>query len=307
MQPSPSPLQAQALKRLAAYTATAMIVLTCGVIGGYAFYEHRFAQNLAAQNAQLTAVVNSTRSELSDLTAKVNTLAARSEIQSVPAAPSIQPEQPAPARPAIAPHRRSEDTSFKKLQSEIDAQGKTIDAQGKTIDAQGKRIAETRDDLTSTRGDLTNTRTELTGSIAHTHDELVLLQKKGERAYYEFDIQKSKQFQREGPFGIRLKKANTKHQYADLELMVDDRNLSQKHVNLYQPVMFYTPGTPLPAEVVINNISDDHIHGYVSTSRYRQSELASMSNAGINPTPASGQATDSNTQASSRPKLTSPQ
>src|SRR6516165_7511721 len=293
MQPSPSPLQAQALKRLAAYTATAMIVLTCGVIGGYAFYEHRFAQNLAAQNAQLTAVVNSTRSELSDLTAKVNTLAARSEIQSVPAAPSIQPEQPAPARPAIAPHRRSEDTSFKKLQSEIDAQG--------------KRIAETRDDLTSTRGDLTNTRTELTGSIAHTHDELVLLQKKGERAYYEFDIQKSKQFQREGPFGIRLKKANTKHQYADLELMVDDRNLSQKHVNLYQPVMFYTPGTPLPAEVVINNISDDHIHGYVSTSRYRQSELASMSNAGINPTPASGQATDSNTQASSRPKLTSPQ
>jgi len=293
MQPSPSPLQAQALKRLAAYTATAMIVLTCGVIGGYAFYEHRFAQNLAAQNAQLTAVVNSTRSELSDLTAKVNTLAARSEIQSVPAAPSIQPEQPAPARPAIAPHRRSEDTSFKRLQSEIDAQG--------------KRIAETRDDLTSTRGDLTNTRTELTGSIAHTHDELVLLQKKGERAYYEFDIQKSKQFQREGPFGIRLKKANTKHQYADLELMVDDRNLSQKHVNLYQPVMFYTPGTPLPAEVVINNISDDHIHGYVSTSRYRQSELASMSNAGINPTPASGQATDSNTQASSRPKLTSPQ
>jgi hypothetical protein len=32
----------------------------------------------------------------------------------------------------------------------------------------------------------------------------------------------------EGPFGIRLKKANSKHQYADLELMVDDRNLSQK-------------------------------------------------------------------------------
>lgn len=301
MQPSPSssssPLQAQVLRRLAAYTAAAMVVLTCGVIGGYAFYEHRFAQNLAAQNAQLTAVVNSTRSELSDLTAKVNTLAARSEIQSVPPAPSTQPE---PARPVITPRRRSEDTGFKKLQSQIDAQGKTIDAQGKTI-------AETRDDLASTRGDLTTTRTELTGSIARTHDELVLLQKKGERAYYEFDIQKSKQFQNEGPFGIRLKKANTKHQYADLELMVDDRNLSQKHVNLYQPVMFYTPDSPQPAEVVIMQISSDHIHGYVSAPKYKQSELASMSNAGVNTSPSSGQAANSNAQPSSRPKLASPQ
>ena len=298
MQPSPSPspslLQARVLRRLAAYTATAMIVLTCGVIGGYAFYEHRFAQNLAAQNAQLTAVVNSTRSELSDLTAKVNTLAARNEIQSVPAPPSPQPAQPAPARPAITPRRPGEDTRFKKLQSQVDAQGKTI--------------AETRDDLTSTRGDLTNTRTELTGSIARTHDELVLLQKKGERSYYEFDMQKSKQFQHQGPFGIRLKKANTKHQYADLELMVDDRNLSQKHVNLYQPVMFYTPDTPQAVEVVIMQISSDHIHGYVSAPKYKRSDLASMSNTGVNTTtPISGPTANSNAQPSSRPKLTSQQ
>ena len=92
-----------------------------------------------------------------------------------------------------------------------------------------------------TQGDLTSTRTELTGSIARTHDELVLLQRNGERNYYEFDIDKSKQFQKDGPLGIRLKKANIKHQYADLELLIEDRDLLQKHVNLYQPVMFYTP------------------------------------------------------------------
>ena len=113
----------------------------------------------------------------------------------------------------------------------------------------------------------------------------MLLQKKGERNYYEFDIRKSNQFQHEGPFGIRLKKANSKHQYADLELMVDDRNLSQKHVNLYQPVMFYTPDSPQPVEVVINDISKDHIHGYASASKYSQSELTSMSNAGGNARP----------------------
>jgi hypothetical protein len=83
---------------------------------------------------------------------------------------------------------------------------------------------------------------------------------------------------------VRLKKANSKHQYADLELLVDDRNVSQKHVNLYQPVMFYTPDTQQPVELVINSITKDHIHGYVSAPRYRRSELASMSNANANGT-----------------------
>lgn len=175
------------------------------------------------------------------------------------------------------------------------------------LDAQGKAIEATQNDLATTQGDLSNTRTELTGSIAHTHDELVLLEKKGERNYYEFDIYKAKQFQHEGPFGVRLKKANDKHQYADLELMVDDRNLSQKHVNLYQPVMFSTPDSPQPVQLVINSISKDHIHGYVSAARYRQSELASMSsNTAGNA--ATDQATGSDTTASSpRQKLPAPQ
>lgn len=49
---------------------------------------------------------------------------------------------------------------------------------------------------------------------------------------------------------------------------MDDRNLSQKHVNLYQPVMFNTPDSPQPVEVVINDIGKDHIHGYASAPKY---------------------------------------
>src|SRR5260370_28805489 len=90
--------------------------------------------------------------------------------------------------------------------------------------------------IDSTRQDLTNTRTVLQGSIATTHDELVMLEKKGERSYYEFDVDKSGQFQHEGPVGVRLRKANTKHEYADLEMMVDDFKVSKKHVNIYEPV-----------------------------------------------------------------------
>jgi len=274
-------------RRAVAYIAS--LIIAVGALGGYAVHERRAARSLAAQNQQTDAALEATRNQVNDLTAKVNAMAAQ---QAQSAAPTPAP----PVRwTATKPsHRRNNENSrWKKMQAQLDAQGKAIEA--------------TQNDLATTKTDLNDTRTELTGSIAHTHDELVLLEKKGERNYYEFDIYKSKQFQHDGPFGVRLKKANEKHQYADLELMVDDRNLSQKHVNLYQPVMFSTPDSPQPVELVINSISKDHIHGYVSAPRYRQSELASMSNnTGGNA--STGQTAGSNTTASStRQKLPAPQ
>ncbi|HWG20966.1 MAG TPA: hypothetical protein VG225_10575 [Terracidiphilus sp.] len=259
-----------------------------GSLGGYAIHEHHSAQNLAVKNVQTTAQLKQTQQELVDLTTKVNLLVARSQAEAAPAAAPARTTKG--ARPA-AGHARREDPRYKKLQSQLDAQGKAIE--------------ETRNALAGTQGDLVNTRTELTGSIAHTHDELVLLEKKGERNYTEFDLVKSKQFEHKGPFGLRLKKANVKHQYADMELIVDDRNLSQKHINLYQPVMYYTPDNPQPVEVVINNISKDHIHGYVSAPKYRQSELASMSNAAPQGTDAG--IVNANSQPPQRQKLPVPQ
>ena len=97
-----------------------------------------------------------------------------------------------------------------------------------------------------------------------------------------------------------------KHQFADLEMMVNDRNLSQKHVNLFQPVMFYMPDSPQPVEIVINDIGKDHIHGYVSSSKYRQSELASMTNDSANPAQNANQANPGD-QPAPRKKLPLPQ
>lgn len=271
----------------------AAIVVAGGAVGGYAIHEHHAAQNLVAENAQASAALTTTRQQLSDLAAKVNALAARSEAQPAPSAPATQA---APTGHAASAHRplavHREDPRYKKLQSQLDAQGKAIE--------------DTRTQLASTQGDLVSTKTELSGSIAHTHDELVLLQKKGERNFAEFDISKSKEFRREGPVSLRLKKANDKHQFADLELMVDDRNLSQKHVNLYQPLMFYTPDSPQAVEIVINNISKDHIHGYVSAPKYRQSELASMASSADGAAQGQGAANPSD-QPAPRKKLPLPQ
>ncbi|QNI34552.1 hypothetical protein H7849_12025 [Alloacidobacterium dinghuense] len=281
MEDSLIPTAAPFVRRVVPYVV-AVVIGGAGV--GYAVHEHHAAQNLAAQNEQVTAQLNATHSQLDALTAKVNDLATRSET----APPQPVPAGTSTAKPhaATAPHPHAQDSRYKKLQSQVDAQGKEIEA---------------------TRTDLVSTRTELTGSIARTHDELVVLEKKGERNYTEFDIQKSKQFQREGPLSVSLRKANTKHQYADLQLMVDDRNVTQKHVNLYQPVMFYVPDSPQPVEVVINDITKDHIHGYVSASKYRQSELTAAANADANAAPGSTQTANSNPPPAPRQKLPVPQ
>jgi len=265
-------------------------VLIGGAGIGYAVYEHNDADKLAAKNAQVTAqlsstqgTLNSTQSQLADLSAKVNALAASAQSQAEAATAAHKP---------VAAHRAYVmDSRLKKLQTQLDAQGKAID--------------QTRADLTNTQGDLSNTRTELTGSIAKTHGELVNLEKRGERNYFEFDINKSKEFKHEGPISIRLGKANAKKGYADLMLIVDDRNLQQKHVNLYQPTMFYQPDSPQPVEVVINDISKDHIHGYVSASKYRQSELAS-NEGGSNGTDSGMVTPGSNGQTAQRQKLPLP-
>ncbi len=269
----------------------AVVVLGCG-LGGYAIHEHNAAQDLAATNAQQTAALSATQHQIGDLTAKVNDLVTRQQAQAIkPAAMTGQGPgvQGAGGRRIVAVRR--DDPRFKKLQAQLDQQGKVID--------------DTRNGLTSTQGDLVNTRTELTGSIAHTHDELVLLEKKGERNYAEFDVAKAKVFKHAGSVEMRLKKADAKHQFADLDLMVNDRTVTQKHVNLLQPVMFYMPDSPQPVEIVINDISKDHIHGYVSTSKYRQSELASMSNTSDNPAQGTDQANGN--QAPQRVKLPPPQ
>jgi hypothetical protein len=254
---------------LVRHVAIIFAAVVLGVAGlAYATHERHAAQFLAAQNQQETAQLIAQQNQMKALTAQVNALQAQSRQE---AAAEQQRQQQAEQKPVV--HRltkpragRVAEARWKKMQAQLDEQGREIAA---------------------TRGDLDSTRTQVTGSIAKTHDELVVLERRGQRNYFEFDLSKSKQYTHEGPVGISLRKANLKHQYADLQLMVDDRDLTQKHVNLDQPVMFYQADSEQPIQVVINTITKDHIHGYVSAPMYRKSELTSMADAADSGAPAS--------------------
>ena len=234
----------------------AVVLLAFVGLFGYSIHERNLARQLAGQNDQASAALKETRSQIDALNTKLDSLvAARQPAVAPQATPVVQSH-------AIARHSKP-DPRWRKLQNQLNAQGKAIE--------------ENRNNLDSTRQELSSARTELQGSIARTHDDLVVLQRKGERNYYEFDIDKSKQFSHTGPVGISLRKANIKHQYADLELMLDDLKMSKKHLNLYEPAMFYPGDEERPLELVIQRISKDHIHGYISAPKYRNSELTAAS------------------------------
>lgn len=230
--------------------------------GGYAFEQSSTVGELKQQNLAMNSTTAQLRSQIEALGEKVAQLAAP---------PSTTPaESPATGAARSGAGRSTssrpvtQDRRYRQMQTEL--------AQ------QRKDLKQTQDDLASARTDLEgklgSTRDELNGSIAKTHDELVSLAKRGERLFYEFDLNKSKGFQHEGPIQVSLRKADVKHQSYNLMLLVDDHQLTKKNVDLYEPIWLHQGDMPQPVQVVVNQINKDHIHGYVSAPKYKESELA---------------------------------
>lgn len=262
----------------------AIIVLLCvvAVSLGYMIDQHKISSQLSGKNQELMASLGQTKGQVDALSQRLNEMqAAQQDREKEREEASRQRARAYHARAhRAAVHHHKDDPRWKQVESELAAHQKAIDSNQQDL-------AQARSDL---QNSLDTTRNQLSGSIARTHGELVALEKKGERNYYEFDLNRSKYFHRIGPINVSLRKTNTKHQFVNLHLLVDDKDLTKKHVNLYEPVVFYTDRTSQPLELVINEINKNHMHGYVSAPKYSAADLARASSAS-KPTPAQAPAT----------------
>jgi hypothetical protein len=233
--------------------------------------EHRQNRELAASNQALSATLGQMQSQLQTLSEKLNTSAvappAATPAEAVPVARprAAVRTQRKPVSHRVAAHRRpADDPRWNQIRSQLTDQQ--------------KELANTREQVEKTRSDLegrlSSTKDELNGSIARTHEELVALEKRGQRNYYEFSLDKTKRFQRVGPVSLSLRKVNFKRKSYNLALMVDDFELNKKSVNLYEPVWITLTDRPQPLELVVNRIDKDHIKGYLSEPKFKKSELA---------------------------------
>jgi prefoldin subunit 5 len=264
--------------------AIVVLVIAVFVGFGWALSSHHNVEQLAASRDQLQASLGQTRSQVDALTAKLNAWAAATAAQT---SQQTTPQQAAPERTEkvkkvvrrthratrrhVVRRRPAEDPRWKQVQSELAVQKQQLAAQQHQLQQTQANLDRARTDL---QDSLDSARDDLNGSIAKNHDQLVALEKRGMRNYYEFDLDKSKHFHHEGPVSISLRKTNAKHDYCRLVLLVNDAELTRKHVNLYEPVTFRPEGYSGPVEIVINNIERNHVHGYVSEPKYKPSELA---------------------------------
>jgi hypothetical protein len=269
--------------------AVVAFVIVAGIAAGYGWLQHNAARQLASERVQLSAALAQAKEQESALTANVNALtaaqaqqeAARAQEEAARAQAEAVKNDQFPPRTSEAPrhhartlvaHRASVDgPRWKQLQNQLGDQQKEL------ADSQ-KQIAETQANLmqakTEMEGDLQSTRSDLDGEIALNHTQLVALEKKGERNYYEFSFKKSKTYHHTGPISIALRKSDAKHEYCDLQMLVDDKEIARKHVNIYESITLYPEGHTQPLELVINRIGADSVQGYVSEPKYRSKEQA---------------------------------
>ncbi|MCC6345484.1 MAG: hypothetical protein IT166_24995 [Bryobacterales bacterium] len=261
-------------------------VMAAAIAIGFGWREHSQKTQLEERRKEMTAGMVEMQKQIQSLSGQLANLAAAQQqtAQAVkerekPAPAPAAVSQPAPAHRAIAARRAPapraarrpaappEDPRLKQLQGQLSEQA--------------EKLARTQQEVDRNRAELENrlnaTRDDLGGSIARTHEELVALQKRGERTYTEFQLDKSKQFQRVGQVSLALRKADTKHKRYDMEMIVDDVKLQKKSVNLYEPVYLTPGGGSQPLELVVNQITKNHVRGYVSMPRYSRQDLTAAS------------------------------
>ena len=225
--------------------AVALLVVA-GLAFGYGYRQQIAVGHLTAQQTTASATIDQLQGQLNSVNTKLNDMVAAQ--QAAEQAAAQQKTQAAPGG------KRGPDKRYKQLQAQLEDQEKQLK---ETQDL----VAKNRTDLETS---LTSTKDELNGSIAKTHDELVVLEKRGERNYFEFDLQKSRQFQRFGPITLSLRRNDAKHMNYDLMMVVDDKQLGKKRVNLYEPIWIHSESGGQPVQIVVNKIGKNTVHGYIS-------------------------------------------
>jgi chromosome segregation ATPase len=142
------------------------------------------------------------------------------------------------------------------------------------------KVGGVKTDLDATREDLKMARSEMGTLIARNHDEIDQLRRLGERDYIEFTITGKNKPQKVGNVTVELRGVNEKHNQFSAAMTVEDKRFEKKNRAMNEPIFFYTSGTHIPEEMVVNKVGKNTISGYVSIPKANSQTSASASKSG---------------------------
>jgi len=159
-----------------------------------------------------------------------------------------------------------------QVKSDNDATKASVGLVSKDLSDVKTSVVATKSELDKTIEALRTTKGDLgiqSGLIATNLTELAALRAQGERTYIEFQLQKDKAAQRVGDLLVRLKMADPRKNRYTIDVIADDKPVEKKDRTINEPVQFVLPGSPIPYELVVNQVSKDLIVGYISEPKVR--------------------------------------
>jgi cell division protein FtsB len=248
------------------------VVIALLAVLGYAGYstQARLGQDLAEQQKQnkvLTAQLEQANSRVADL---------KSQMEITVQRVGLTQSEIARAKSRAEAIRQEQQTSDQKLTAQLSQAQKESDekigAVATEVGGAKKDIEATKTDLEATKGKLERSLGDMnvmSGLIAHNRDDLEDLRRRGDRNYYEFTLQKSKNAQRVGPVQMSLNKTDPKKAKYTITVVADDRTIEKKDKTSGEPVQFYVKGSSrmAPYEIVVFDVGKNQINGYLATPK----------------------------------------
>jgi cell division protein FtsB len=248
------------------------VVIAALAVLGFAGYsvQSRLSQDLTKQQEQnkiLTAQLDQANARLADMKGHLEvteqkvgmTQAEISKAQS--RAESIRKEQQASDQKLTA--------QLGQVQKESEEK---IGAVATEVGGAKKDIEATKTDLEATKGKLERSLGDMnvmSGLIARNRDDLEDLKRRGDRNYYEFNLQKAKTPQRVGPVQMSLSKTDPKKSKYTITVVADDKVIEKRDKTSGEPVQFYVKGSShmAPYEIVVFDVGKNQITGYLATPK----------------------------------------
>jgi len=172
------------------------------------------------------------------------------------------------ARAMVAQLQNEQRNEAQQLQAELaqKADQQQMGALNKDVSAQRTDLDNTKKVLDSVRSDLGMARSEMGTLIARNHDDIEQLRKLGERDYFEFTVERKSPVRVAG-LGLTLTKTNVRRHRFNLDVLADDIHVEKKDRTINEPIFFYVNGSKRPYELVINEVKQDQVEGYLSTPK----------------------------------------
>ena len=270
-----------------AWTLPAVIVLGLIAIGGLAFGWNASSKLDSTQQAVAVQLKTAQQSMQQDMSSLKDRLAQdeksntdlQGDLKVVTGKLKITQGQLKKAREEAA---KLNDATTEKLtaldtsvHSELATKATSDDV--KTVDT---KVVGVKTDLDATREDLKMARSEMGTLIARNHDEIDQLRRLGERDYVEFTIVGRNKPQKVGNVTVELKGINEKHNQFSAAVTIEDKRFDKKNRAMNEPIFFYTSGTHIPEEIVINKIGKNTISGYLSIPKANSQTAASAAKSG---------------------------